>query len=376
MKLVSKLALFATVLIALASCKTVEVLPDPEPEPFDPDKGKVKGFYLLNEGPMGANKATLDYCSLADGTYTKDIFAKKNPALVQGLGDVGNDVKAYGNKLYTVVNNSNLVEISDLTTGKHLENVSIPQCRNVAFEGKYAYVTAYGGRTEGNKQYGIVTQIDTTSLRAIKSCEVGFQPEQIVSLNSKLYVVNSGWQVDGYDNRLIVIDAATLEIEKEYEIAVNMTKIVADDYGILWIISNGDYNTIPASLYAFDTNSNTFTNTNISAAAMTVCGDSLYFYNSSYDPVTWAATFNYGIINVKSKSKISDKIITDGTESAITTPYCIAVNPTTRDIFITDAKDYTLPGSVHCYSKAGVLKWSQTTGIIPGSIAFTTKALQ
>ena len=136
MKLVSKLALFATVLIALASCKTVEVIPDPEPEPFDPDKGKVKGFYLLNEGPMGANKATLDYCSLADGTYTKDIFAKKNPTLVQGLGDVGNDVKAYGNKLYTVVNNSNLVEISDLTTGKHLENVSIPQCRNVAFEGK------------------------------------------------------------------------------------------------------------------------------------------------------------------------------------------------------------------------------------------------
>ena len=120
MKLVSKLALFATVLIALASCKTVEVLPDPEPEPFDPDKGKVKGFYLLNEGPMGANKATLDYCSLADGTYTKDIFAKKNPALVQGLGDVGNDVKAYGNKLYTVVNNSNLVEISDLTTGMSL----------------------------------------------------------------------------------------------------------------------------------------------------------------------------------------------------------------------------------------------------------------
>ena len=154
-----------------------------------------------------------------------------------------------------------------------------------------------------------------------------------------MYVVNSGWQVDGYDNRLIVIDAATLEIEKEYEIAVNMTKIVADDYGVLWIISNGDYNTIPASLYAFDTNTNTFTNTNISAAAMTVCGDSLYFYNSSYDPVTWAATFNYGIINVKSKSKISDKIITDGTESAITTPYCIAVNPTTRDIFITDCPE-------------------------------------
>ena len=48
MKLVSKLALFATVLIALASCKAVDVVRDPEPEPFDPDKGKVKGFYLLN----------------------------------------------------------------------------------------------------------------------------------------------------------------------------------------------------------------------------------------------------------------------------------------------------------------------------------------
>ena len=57
MKLVSKLAFLATVLIALASCKTVEVLPDPEPEPFDPEKGKVKGFYLLNEGPMEIGRA-------------------------------------------------------------------------------------------------------------------------------------------------------------------------------------------------------------------------------------------------------------------------------------------------------------------------------
>lgn len=372
MNLINKFAIFAAIALAAVSCTKDN---DPDPDPIDPEAGNVKGFYLLNEGPQGTNKATLDYCSLSNGTYTKDIFSTKNPSLVQGLGDVGNDVQVYGNKLYTVVNNSNLVEITDLKTGKHLGSVSVPQCRNIAFHDKYAYVTAYGGRVEDGKQYGIVAQIDTVTLTKTKECEVGYQPEQIALSGDLLYVVNSGWQVDGYDNRLSIIDPATMLLLKEVEVAMNMTKIAADNNGLLWIISNGDYYMTPASIYTYDTNTGLSKDMGIPAANMTICGDSLYFYNSSYDPVTWEATYNYGIINVKSKSKVSDKIITDGTESAIASPYCIAINPTTRDIFVTDAKDYSVPGEVHCYTKAGVKKWTQTTGIIPGHIAFTTREL-
>ena len=54
-------------------------------------------------------------------------------------------------------------------------------------------------------------------------------------------------------------------------------------------------------------------------------------------------------------------------------PYGIALQPITRDIYITDAKSYIIPGTVYCYSKTGKRKWYVTTGDIPAHIAFLTK---
>ena len=72
--------------------------------PSDSVPGPVKGFFLLNEGNMGSNKATLDYFDYASGEYHKNIFAERNPNVVKELGDVGNDIQIYGNKLYAVIN--------------------------------------------------------------------------------------------------------------------------------------------------------------------------------------------------------------------------------------------------------------------------------
>ncbi len=62
--------------------------------------------------------------------------------------------------------------------------------------------------------------------------------------------------------------------------------------------------------------------------------------------------------------------ITDGTEKDITVPYGIAVNPVSKEIYITDARNYVNPGYLHCYSPEGVRKWSQRTGDIPSKIVF------
>ena len=36
--------------------------------------GSIKGMYVLNEGNMGSNKATLDYLDFATGTYSRNIY--------------------------------------------------------------------------------------------------------------------------------------------------------------------------------------------------------------------------------------------------------------------------------------------------------------
>ena len=68
--------------------------------------------------------------------------------------------------------------------------------------------------------------------------------------------------------------------------------------------------------------------------------------------------------------QVSDHFITDGTEEQITLPYGVAVNPITKDIYVTDAKDYVHPGRLYCYGRDGVLKWDVLAGNIPAHFVF------
>ena len=70
---------------------------------------EYRGLYVLCEGNMGSNKATLDYLDLQSGDYHQNIFPSRNPHQVKELGDVGNDCKIYGNRLWLVINCSNKV---------------------------------------------------------------------------------------------------------------------------------------------------------------------------------------------------------------------------------------------------------------------------
>ena len=126
----------------LAACRKEEpIVPStstPVAPPEDPSGGggneeRIRGFFLLNEGNMGSNKATLDYFDYATGIYTKNIYAERNPGVVKELGDVGNDLQIYGGKLYAVINCSHFVEVMDVRTARHITQISIPNCRYIAF---------------------------------------------------------------------------------------------------------------------------------------------------------------------------------------------------------------------------------------------------
>ena len=76
--------------------------------PSDPQS--IEGFFLVNEGNMGSNKCTIDHFDARTGSYFRNIYPERNPNVVKELGDVGNDIGIYGNRLYVVVNCSNFVE--------------------------------------------------------------------------------------------------------------------------------------------------------------------------------------------------------------------------------------------------------------------------
>jgi DNA-binding beta-propeller fold protein YncE len=335
----------------------------------------IRGFYLLNEGNMGSNKSTLDYYNCETGVYHRNIYAGANPSVPMELGDVGNDIAIYGSKLYAVINCSNKVEVMEAATARRLGQIDIPNCRYLSFHGAYAYVTSYAGPVEINpdyKQTGYVAKVDTATFEVVDRCPVGFQPDELEIVGSKLYVANSGgYMFPNYESTVSVIDLATFTETKRIEVARNLHRLCADRHGNLWVSSRGDYYAQTSRLYRVDTERDVLLDSlDIAVSNFRLDGDSLYVYSVEWNYVSMTGVATYGIVDVARREIVSRNFITDGTEQQIKVPYGILVHPQTKDIYVTDARNYVSPGTLYCFGKDGKQKWNVRTGDIPAHMVF------
>jgi DNA-binding beta-propeller fold protein YncE len=360
----------------LAACRDEgEVFIPEEVGVTAPEHTGLAGFYLLNEGNMGSNKSTLDYYDYATGVYHRNIYADANPSVPKELGDVGNDIRIYGGRLYAVINCSNKVEVMDATTARRLGQIDIPNCRYIRFHEGYAYVTSYAGPVEINPNYeqlGYVAKVDTATLRIVDRCLVGFQPDELEVAGDKIYVANSGgYMFPNYESTVSVIDIPSFTETKRIEVARNLHRLRADSHGNLWVTSRGDYYDRPSRLYRVDMRADALADSlDIAVSNFCLDGDSLYLYGVEWSYVTMSNVITYGIVDVGSRHIVSRNFITDGSELLIRIPYGITVHPQTKDIYVTDAKNYVSPGALYCFGQDGKLKWNVRTGDIPAHFAF------
>ena len=356
--------------------------------PPDSTGSALIGFYLLNEGNMGSNKSTLDYMDLDSGKYHRNIYAAANPTVPKELGDVGNDLKIYGGRLYAVINCSNKVEVMDKFTTKRIGQIDIPNCRYIRFHEGYAYVTSYAGPVQINPNYeqiGYVAKVDTATLQVVARCLVGFQPDELEIVDfplegglrgAKIYVANSGgYMTPNYENTVSVIDIPSFTETKRIEVAINLQRLRADNHGNLWVTSRGDYFNVPSRLFWIDMNTDMYGGAlDIPVSEFCLDGDSLYIISSQWSYNNYDNKITYGIVDVAKKQIVSRNFITDGTDVQIQMPYGIMVNPVTKDIYLTDAGNYVYPGALICFDRYGKKKWRQEqTGDIPAHFALLYK---
>lgn len=334
---------------------------------------ELKGFYLLNEGNMSMNKAALDYMDLNTGIYEKEVFRTANPEEVGGLGDVGNDMGIYGSKLYVVVNASNKVEVLDVNTRKKIKQINVDNCRYIKFYNGKAYLTTYlGSIGDPNAVNGKIMEIDTTSLSVTRSVDVGRQPEELVIHNDKIYVANSGgYSAPDYESTVSVVDITNFEETKRIEVDINLHRMQIDSEGDIYVSSRGDYYETPSKLFVIDTETDKVKETfDLPVSNMTIFEDIMYIYSTEFSFVTGENIITYSRLDTKSETILNASFIADEGKELIKIPYGIKVNPETKDILITDAKDYVTPGTLYCFSADGALKWSVETGDIPNKIVF------
>lgn len=370
--------------VCVAACRGDDPVLPSEPvavNPWERVTGDIYGFFLLNEGNMGSNKASIDHYSYETGVYSRNIYGERNPHEVKELGDVGNDIAIYGDKLWAVINCSNRVEVMDVNTARHIAGITVPNCRYLAFKDRYAYVSAYAGPVQiaTDARIGYVAKIDTASLKIVGECIVGWQPEEMAVVGNKLYVANSGgYRVPNYDRTVSVIDLETFTETHKIDVAINLHRLEPDSYGNLWVSSRGDYYTVPSKTFVIDTRTDEVTQTfdDLPNSNMTLCRDSLFVYSTEWNYLSQEWSVSYAIVDTRTREIITRNFIKDGTDKRIKVPYGIAVNPDTGEFFVTDAKDYVSPGTLHCFGPDGIRKWSVTTGDIPAHIVFTRKKLQ
>lgn len=263
--------------------------------------------------------------------------------------------------MYIIVNVSSTLEVVNPKSGESIKKLDLKtekggrQPRYIVFNKNKAFVSNFDGT---------VAVVDTTTLSIEKYIPVGRNPEQMAVANGKLYVANSGGlDYPNYDKTVSVIDLNTLTETKKITVGDNPRAVVADQYGDVYVLSSGNYGTIKASMAIIDSKTDAIkSQSDFSGGAIVIHGDYAYIT---------ASGGAVKLFNVKTETLEKPNFIADGTK--ITTPYGIAVDDLTGEVFVSDAKNYITNGEVFCFDKYGNKKYSIKAGINPNNIVFINK---
>jgi len=357
---------FQTVILLLTiflfgACDDMKDVPTPTDLPAT--QGETGQMYVLSEGLFNLNNSTLSFINFANRTINYNYFLYQND---RGLGDTANDMQSYGSKLWIVVNVSSQVEVLDLKTGVSIRRIPFFNAANVArqprfitFSGSKAYVCSFDGT---------VARIDTASLAVEAITTAGRNPDGITTANGKLYVSNSGGlDIPNFDNTVSVIDLNSFVEVKKITIGLNPYKLEADNEGDVYAISRGNNGNIKAKFVRINSQTDEVAQTfdNLPAVNFTIHNDTAYLYNFDYIKNTyWVKTFD-----CKKEQVISENFITDN--SILQNPFGIFVHPSNGNVYLTDAKGYTVKGDLLCFSRNGKLIYKiENIGLNPNSIVF------
>lgn len=360
-------------LIALMGLVSVSCSDDPKEdndEPGKPETGSYRGFYVLNQGNMGTNKCTLDFCDFATGDYTRDIYSQSNPYEVLELGDTGNDMAVYGDNLYIVVNGSHKVEVLAVADAVKKGSVNVSSPRSIAFDGEYGYVSSFVG---GDGENGSIVRFNLRTLAVEGSVSVGKMPEGIAVKDGMLYVANSGDYTDpAYLNFISVVDTKTMRETGRIGAPINLQHILFDKTGRLWVSSRGNYADVPSALYAFDASGDTYNRVLTVAtpvSSMTLNGDEILTIGSTYD-ANWNATYSYETVGT-ADGTLFGSYLSKAMMEKISTPYSVVVDDLDGNVYVTDVKNYVSSGTVYMFNAEGnAEKAHYTAGDIPCCVTF------
>lgn len=346
-----KILVISLLCLSFLSCKKKKI-----EEPAVPNQLN-NGIMVLNEGLFQQNNSTLGWINLNDNSYSNNFFEQKNN---RSLGDTGNDLKRYGGKIYVVVNVSSTIEILNASSGVSLKQISMvyngtsKQPRNIEFYGSKAYITCYDGYLD---------VLDTASLTITQRIPVGANPEDLTICNGNIYVSNSGGlNAPNVDSTVSVIQLSTLQEIKRITVGKNPGAIAHDPSGDVYVISRGDYGSIPARMHRINTTTNTLVQSfNFDVLGITPFNNNFLLTYHNYS----TGDNSISLFDTQTESVINSNYLNI---SSIETLYGVYYHTNSNKIYCLDAKNYTITGNLLIYSSTGILEKTIPVGLNPSNI--------
>ncbi|MES2387801.1 MAG: DUF5074 domain-containing protein [Bacteroidota bacterium] len=310
------------------------------------------GVYVLNEGNFGSGNGGISWIS--GSLQLDDAFNCANGYVA---GDVVQSLTVQGNIGYLVVNNSQKIEIVDMNTmvsSGRIFGLRSPRYMLQTGEDK-AYVTDLYDDS--------LAMLSISQRRVLKKIPASGWTNKMVRVNGKVYVTQRRSQNDTRPggNNILVIDPNFDRVTDSIGVGKGITEIVADASGSIWVLTeHGPFSASP-SVVRINTNTKALTSVNPiidsleARALVTDSSANLVYY------------INGGVYRIKTtQPNPAPELIIQRKGRRF---YGLGISPK-GEILVSDAKDYTVNGTVLRYTPEGVLKDTFQAGIIPNSFIF------
>jgi hypothetical protein len=316
------------------------------------DSALQHGLLVLNEGLFNLNNASLSWIDLTTTKVTDDFFMQQTS---RKLGDTGNDMLRYGDKIYVVVNVSSTIEVIHAKNGKSLKQISMQengiakQPRNLAYYGGNIFVSCFDG---------YVDVLDTSSLTLTKRIKVGDNPEQLLVIKNNLYVSNSGGLNASLDSTISVINCNSLQEEKKINVGKNPGKLVTYNDSTLYVHIRGNYASIPAQLKKVSlSNPQMVTTFDFPISGIEIMGNKLLIHEGNQ-----VSVFDFLTEKVESQYFLMS--------NSIKTLYRLQYIEKLNQLLVFDANSYTNTGYIHFFDKTGKFIQKIHVGLNPNSVIY------
>ncbi len=341
------------VVIVILGCKKTPPEPPENPAEFE------NGIVALNEGLFEQNNATLSFYSNENGEEFQQVFQTENG---RGLGDTANDFEAYSldgeDYIIIAVDVSSQVEIIERFTLKTVAQIPIfngangRSPRRVKVYGRNAFVCNFDGTVA-------VISLDTYTIEAI--VEVGANPDGLLTIDNRLYVVNSGGlNFPVYDSTISVIDMDTKAVISTFETRINAAQIDLDSEGEIYLLSRGNHSDISPALMRIDPSTeNVLETIEKPISTITTAGDWLYYYD----------TEEKGVFRINTITEVSDPTrLIDG--SGFETFFGIHIDLVKNRIYCVDANGYVNSSTIRVYDLTGTFQFEFQGGLNANNLIF------